>query len=185
MSGKSQAVQPGNSAAIAGMKAGDILLFKAEKKFSVSWLIAWGTNSVYSHVAVCVAPELDIAIEAMTKGGVRARAISEIPAVYDVYRIREGSRYDLGKVIAFLVKQLNNPYDLRGVLYLGYLKLRAKIQKSFKAKANVWQKDEDYFCSELCYAAFAFGGLDIVPEVPGSDTTSPGDISRSSVVGKI
>ena len=68
------------------MQAGDILLFKAEKSF-ISWLIAWGTSSKYSHVAVCVLPELDIAIEAITRGGVRARAISKIQQNYDVYRI--------------------------------------------------------------------------------------------------
>lgn len=40
------------------MKPGDILLFKAEKDF-MSKLIAWGTNSRYSHVAICVS-EADI-----------------------------------------------------------------------------------------------------------------------------
>ena len=163
------------------MKPGDILLFKAEKNI-LSKLIAWGTNSIYSHVAVCISPELDIAIESMTRGGVRARAISKIPPVYDVYRIKEELSYDLGKTIAFLVKQLNNPYDFKGVFYLGYLKLRAKIQKHFKIIANTWQKDNDYFCSELCYEAFAFGGLDIVPEVSGSDTTSPADIAKSGLI---
>jgi len=160
------------------MNPGDILLFKAEKKFSLSWLIPKGTDSLYSHVAICVSPELDIAIEAMTRGGVRARAISKIPPVYDIYRIKKGYNYDLGRTIAFLVKQLNNPYDFKGVFYLGYLKLRAKIQKHFKIKANMWQKDNDYFCSELCYEAFAFGGLDIVPDVPEADITSPGDIAK-------
>jgi len=163
------------------MKSGDILLFKAEKDL-ISKMIAWGTKSVYSHVAVCISPELDIAIEAMTRGGVRARAISKIPPVYDIYRIKEGYNYDPGKTIAFLVKQLNNAYDFKGVFYLGYLKLRAKIQKHFKIKANTWQKDKDYFCSELCYEAFAFGGLDIVPEVSGSDITSPGDIAKSTLI---
>lgn len=39
------------------------------------------------------------------------------------------------------------------------------------------------FCSELCYEAFFHGGgLDIVPEVPQADITSPGDISKSAVV---
>ena len=50
---------------------GDILLFKGES--GISKLIAWGTNSTYSHVAVCVSPEMNLAIEALTRGGVRAR----------------------------------------------------------------------------------------------------------------
>ena len=46
------------------MKAGDILLFKAEKDW-LSKLIAWGTNSKYSHVAVCVSAEMNLTIEAI------------------------------------------------------------------------------------------------------------------------
>lgn len=166
------------------MKPGDILLFKAERDI-ISWLIAWGTDSDYTHVAVCVSPELDIAIEAMTRGGVRARAISEIPNVYDVYRIKDGYGYDMSKAIAYLVKQLNNRYDNWGVLYLAILKVAAKIYKNIKKTANKWQKDKDYFCSELCYEAFKFGGLDIVPQVGEADITSPGDIARSEIIQKV
>ncbi len=61
-----------------------------------------------------------------------------------------------------------------------------KCQISLKDKANNWQKDKDYFCSELCYAAFYFGGgLDIAPDVPEADITSPGDIAKSSLVEHI
>ena len=168
------------------MKSGDIILFRAEKK-PLSRLIAWGTESTYSHVAVCVSAELDIAIEAMTKGGVRARAISEIEEPVDFYRIRGENKVNLRKTIAFLVKQLNNRYDYLGVIYLGFMKLAAKVLGSvvWKNKANKWQKEKDYFCSELCYEAFSFGGLDIVPEVGQADITSPGDIARSSVIEKV
>jgi uncharacterized protein YycO len=166
------------------MQAGDILLFKAEKDL-ISKLIAWGTNSPYAHVAVCVAPDLDLAIEAITRGGVRARSISKISQNYDVYRIKAGHAYDLAKAVAFLVKQLNNRYDYFGVAYLGVLKVLAKIIRHVKEKANSWQKKKDYFCSELCYEAFNYGGLDIVPEVPAADVTSPGDIAESTVVEKV
>jgi hypothetical protein len=60
------------------MQPGDILLFKAEKDWG-SRLIAWGTNSPYAHVAICVSPEMNLAIEAMTRGGVRARDIRPEP----------------------------------------------------------------------------------------------------------
>ena len=66
------------------MKAGDILLFKAERDWG-SRLIAWGTNSKYAHVAVCVIPQMNLAIEAMTRGGVRARDIRQISKEYDIY----------------------------------------------------------------------------------------------------
>ena len=70
------------------MQAGDILLFKAEKDI-FSRLIAWGTNSKYAHVAICVSPEMNLAIEAMTKGGVRARDIRQIKEDYDIYRVKK------------------------------------------------------------------------------------------------
>ena len=97
----------------------------------MSRVIAWGTGSLYSHVAVCVDPEKSLAIEAMAWKGIRA-------------------------------------IDIR-----------------MKHKANYWQKENDYFCSELCYECFFEGGLDIVPQVPDSDITAPGDIAKSEVVSKV
>ena len=166
------------------MKAGDIILFKAEKDL-ISILIAWGTNSKYSHVAVCVSPDLDLAIEAITRGGVRARSVRKIVSNYDVYRVKEQYSYDQNKMVAYLIMQLNNKYDYLGVFYLGILKLISKIFKQVKNIANKWQKDRDYFCSELCYEAFNFAGLDIVPEVGGADITSPGDISKSGIIERV
>lgn len=167
------------------MIPGDILLFRAEEDF-LSKVIAWGTNSVYSHVAVCVSPEMSIAIEAMTRGGVRARDIRKIPQNYDVYRIKEGYAYDLEGMVSHLVDKLNKRYDYKGVLFLGLIKLLAKIGVPLKEAANKWQRDRDYFCSELCYEAFyEGGGLDIVPQVPSADITSPGDIAHSEITKKV
>jgi hypothetical protein len=81
------------------MKPGDILLFKAEKDF-LSRLITWGTGSIYSHVAICVSPRMNLAIEAMTKD-----------------------------TISYLVSKLNSKYDYFGVIFLGILKLLAKEMK--------------------------------------------------------
>ncbi len=166
------------------MKAGDILLFKAEKDW-LSKLIAWGTNSVYSHCAVCVSPEMNLTIEALTRGGVKARDIRQIEEKYDVYRVKDEHPYDINKALSYLVGTLNNRYDYFGVIFLGILKLLAKIGIPLKEAANKWQKEKDYFCSELCYEAFNFAGLDIVPEVPEADITSPGDIARSAVVEQV
>lgn len=166
------------------MKAGDILLFKGED--GISKLIAWGTSSAYSHVAVCIVPEMSLAIESMAGGGVRARDTREIKTEYDVYRIKEGYTYDLNKTISHLVSKLNLKYDYLGVIFLGILKLLTKIGLPLKNTANKFQKDKDYFCSELCYEAFhTGGGLDIVPDVPEADITSPGDIAKSVVVAPI
>ncbi|MEA3489365.1 MAG: YiiX/YebB-like N1pC/P60 family cysteine hydrolase [Candidatus Omnitrophota bacterium] len=163
------------------MKAGDILLFKAEKMFSASWWIAWGTNSKYSHVAICVSPDMDLAIEAINGSGVRARNIRKIMQEYDVFRVRQENTYNLNGTISYLVDKLNKKYDLKGVIWLGVLKLLAKIGLPLRNAANNWQIKRDYFCSELCYEAFYRGGnLDIVPEVPEAAITSPGDIAKSS-----
>ena len=163
------------------MKPGDILLFKGED--GISKIIAWGTGSKYSHVAICASPEMNLAIEADTRGGVRARDIRKIQSEYDVYRIKAGRAYSLDRAISYLVSKLNQRYDYFGVIFLGILKLLAKIGIPLKKTANKWQKERDYFCSELCYEAFHNGGgLDIVPQVPEADITSPGDISKSSIV---
>lgn len=163
------------------MKPGDILLFKGED--GISKLIAWGTGSKYSHVAICVSPDLILAIEAMAWKGVRAIDIKNIKVEYDVYRVKGEFSYNINNTISYLVNKLNTSYDHIGVLFLGILKILAKIGLPLKNKANTWQKDRDYFCSELCYEAFhKGGGLDIVPDVEEADITSPGDIAKSPLI---
>src|SRR3989338_3021806 len=107
------------------LKAGDILLFKSED--GISRVIHWATTSKYSHVAICVSPEMNLAIEAITRGGVRARDIRRIPDEYDVYRVKGQYSYDLAGAISHLVSKLNSQYDYLGVVFLGILKLIAKI----------------------------------------------------------
>lgn len=166
------------------MKPGDILLFKAERDW-MSRLIAWGTNTQYSHVAVCVAEEMNLAIESIPGGGVRGRDTRKIRKDYDVYRVKDKYNFDLHKTISYLVDKLNAKYDTWGVVFLGILKFFVRIGCPLKPIANKWQKDRDYFCSELCYEAFRFGGLDIVPDVPEADITSPGDIAKSKIIAHI
>lgn len=163
------------------MRPGDIILFKCEN--GISRLIQWGTGSVYAHVAVCISPQMSLAIEAVTRGGVRAIDIRKISCPYDVYRIKENYNYDLDGAISYLVGRLNEKYDYLGVIWLGILKILSKLGLPLKNTANRWQKERDYFCSELCYEAFSNGGkLDIVPNVAAANITSPGDISRSPLV---
>ena len=80
---------------------------------------------------------------------------------------------------------MNLKYDYWGVCFLGLLKLIAIIGRPLKNTANKWQKDRDYFCSELCYEAFVAGGIDIVPQVSSSDMTSPGDIADSKLLSMV
>lgn len=158
-------------------KAGDIILHKG-----TSWMariIQWGTNSEYSHVSVIVSPEMSLFIEA-TNGIVRASDIRKLRVKYDVYRIKDKHKYNLDKVISFLVDKLGENYDFSGVIYLGFLKLF-----NLKGKANKFQKDKDFFCSELVAMAFRVGSLDIIPEIKIGSVASPGDISESTVLKHI
>jgi len=156
------------------MEAGDILLFK--RNTGLSRLISWGTHSIYTHCAICVDAEMNLMIEA--EGCVRARDVRKSKD-YDVFRVKQGYPYDLDDVISFLVDKLGNRYDWAGVIFLGFLKLI-----HFKKSANKWQKKNDYFCSELVSEAFEYGGLDLVDKVEDS-VTSPADIARSEVIGRV
>lgn len=169
---------------------GDILLCKG--KGIVPTLIRWETESVYSHVAVIASAKLGLIIEAIPEGGVRAISIENYKTVYDLYRVKDPSSYDLSEVVAYLIRMLARKYDypvkLAGKLFLrklGLVRLAFhKITRQKKA-ADRFQEDQDYFCSELCYRAFEAGGLDIVPQIGDAETTSPGDIARSPLISKV
>ena len=163
------------------LKPCDILLYKG-KGFQ-SWLIQWGTKSPYSHVAVVVASEKALTIESNVghQAGVRAFDLRKIPDdEVDTFRVKPGSLFDSNKVISFLVAHLGAGFDWLGVSWLGVLKVL-----QLKKQANEFQKEKDYFCSELTYEAFKEAGLDIVPQIGDAETTSPGDIARSPLISKV
>ncbi len=175
------------------LEGGDVLLCRS--KGLVASLIRWGTRSVYSHVAVVASGELQLIIEAIPSGGVRAIHAENFKTEYDVFRIKDGHAFDLAGVTAYLIRMLARKYDFASTIRLGFTMFlrRMRLAKLFffkatgqKAAADALQENNDYFCSELCYRAFAEGGkLDIVPQIGDAETTSPGDISRSPVLAKI
>ena len=155
------------------LRAGDILLYRGTG--FVNKLIKFGTRSVYSHCAVCINPDTHILIEATT-GLVRASDIRKT-CDYDVYRVKEKYPYDLNKVVSYLVSTLNSKYDYLGVVYLGALKLLNRIGLPIKKHINKFQKDRDYFCSELVCKAFNYGGVTICKF---AGVASPKDIVTSN-----
>lgn len=167
----------------------DILLYKGTD--FTSWLIEVGTSSKYSHIAVVVDPEISLGIESNTghQSGVRAFDLRKVPYInVDIYRLKAEYKAKVQKeqAISFLIDHLGAKYDWWGVIFLAFLKLISLTTFGLtKYWHNSFQKDKDYFCSELCYAAFSFAGLDIVPAVPEADVTSPGDIAKSEIVQKI
>jgi hypothetical protein len=163
------------------LKVCDILLYKG-----IDWisrLIQWKTKSPYSHVSVVVSPETSLAIESNTgsQSGVRALDLRKLnEKEVDVFRIKSQFNFSTDKIISDLVGHLGAGYDYAGVAWLAILKVCNAHDRS-----NQFQKNNDYFCSELCYEAFNAGGLDIVPQVAEADITSPGDISQSERIEKI
>ncbi len=169
---------------------GDILLCRGQGL--VPKLIKWGTESVYSHVAVIASAKLGLIIEAIPEGGVRAISVANYKTPYDIYRVKSNHHFNLPEVVGYLIKMLARKYDypikLAAKLALRKLKLvqlfGLKVIGNKKA-ADALQEDQDYFCSELCYNAFKAGGLDIVPQIGDGETTSPGDIAQSPVLERI
>ena len=100
------------------MQDGDILLCKGNSL--TARLIMWGTGSVYSHVAVMASAKLGLIIEAIPKGGVRAISIENYKEVYDLYRVKDRSSFDLSEVAAYLVRMLARAYDFKSTLKLGW-----------------------------------------------------------------
>lgn len=174
-------------------KDGDILLCSGRDL--ISKLIGWGTKSKYSHVAIVASADLELIIEAIPAGGVRAISIEYFKESYDIYRIKPGQFFNNTGVISYLIKMLARKYDFKSVIRLGWkiflrrlrlIKLAGLKVVRLKAMSDALQEDQDYFCSELCYKAFFFGGgLDIVPGIGDGETTSPGDIARSSMIEKV
>jgi uncharacterized protein YycO len=163
------------------LKTCDILLYRGTG--FVSRLIQWRTKSVYSHVAVVVGTDMNLAIESNTgsQAGVRALDLRKLDVkAVDAFRVQPGHAFKPEKVISYLVECLGCNYDLPGVVWLGVLKTL-----NMKEKANRFQINRDYFCSELVYAAFHAAGLDIVPQIGAAEVTSPGDIARSPILSKI
>lgn len=170
----------------------DILLYKGTG-FTCR-LIQWGTKSLYSHVAVVVEPKIFLAIESNTghQAGVRALDLRKLEeGKIDVFRIKPEFSFDAGRVISFLVAHLGARFDYLGVSWLGALKAVGLLTGLAYRPYNRFQKEKDYFCSELCYEAFMAGGLDIVPQVAEVDEkgraeiTSPSDIAESPRLAKI
>ncbi len=167
------------------LRSYDILLYKG--KGLTSRLIEWGSSSPYSHVAVVVEPEINLAIESNVghQAGVRALDLRKLKdGEVDTFRIKPEFPFNGKKVSSFLVGCLGAGYDYWGVTSLAFLKFAGWLTFKHYQGYNRFQMDKDYFCSELVFQAFQEGGLDIVPQIGAADTTSPGDIARSPLIEK-
>lgn len=165
------------------LKPLDILLYRG--KGFTSWLIQSLTKSRYNHIAVVVDPIISIAIESNTghQSGVKAVDLRKLNFTdIDVFRLQSQYSSDKSVVIAELVSRLGASYDYFGVIFLGLLKIISLFTANLLPVHNWFQMKKDYYCSELCWAAFAADGLDLAPQIGSMDIVSPGDIALSPML---
>lgn len=138
-------------------------------------VIQFGTDSEIYHVA----PELSypLFVDALFWKGVTVRNVLNVKIpkgnYIDLYQTKE--ELDFDAYTAFLESKIGMKYDKAGVFYLAWLKLKRDHHSS-----NKFQKDKDYFCSELAADALRAGKLSL-PESP-EGTVSPADLKRSGVL---
>ncbi len=164
----------------------DILLYR--DKSLISSLLRFGTKSPYSHVAIAIEPHIRLAIGANAGccSGVRAIDLKIIDdSLVEVYRVKPEFGYDGDRMIAFWIAHLQIGRDISGLIWLSVLKLLGLVTGFLWKPFSSYQREKDYFCSELCYAAFMAGGLDVVPQVNETEIISPTDVMRSERLEKV
>ena len=148
-------------------------------------LIQIGTDSKYFHVGIRYNHRL--IIESTSKRGVDIRPLSH----YEEIVKKEGRIIDIygcvvpidePKFFDWLVDQNDRKYDMNSILRLAWLKLSVQ-----RKKANDYQKNNDYFCSELAMTGLRRFALnqDSFYDLPACVVTSPADITRSKSFKKI
>ena len=73
-------------------------------------------------------------------------------------------------ITEFLTRQLGKSYD--------YLSLIGFVTHTTEQQRKTWGK---WFCSELCFAAFRKGGIDLLKRIPAWEI-SPSDLSYSPII---
>jgi uncharacterized protein YycO len=133
----------------------------------VSNLIRWQTRSDYSHASVLETPAT--VIEAMQGDGVRRRAVRDIAEPVDWFDVwvhptaRDG-------ILAFLRAQLGKAYD-----YTMVARFVTRRQET-RGTTGKW------FCSELAFAAFLYGGGVTLLARTEPWEASPGLLARSPLL---
>jgi uncharacterized protein YycO len=144
-----------------------ILLYRG--KSFISKAIQMQTRSIYSHCAVRLRD--GTMAESWATAGVRHMKSAfdgHTPRTkIDVYHI--DGEYSADKVEEFLLKQVGKDYDY------------ASIARFISRRTS--PADSKWFCSELCVAAFRYGGLSLLNGNPSEH--SPRDVSLSPLLRKI
>jgi uncharacterized protein YycO len=147
-----------------------ILLYKGRSV--LSRLIRFRTWSEYSHAALEI--EGDLIVDAW-KSGVRK---IETPheghdpeTVIHAYRVPDMTDEERARIREFALSQVGRPYDYRGVL-------------RFLSRRDPRRENRRWFCSELVFASFLRGGIELLARVP-AHRVSPGELARSPLLRKV
>ena len=136
----------------------------------VSRLIRWRTWSDYSHAAwVC---EDGTVLDAWQKGGVRHVAnisIGHKPGTPVEFFQADLTPREIGRIKAFLRKQVGKKYDWHGVL------------KFISRRRTTADQQKKWFCSELISAAFAYADCRLLVRIR-DEQVSPGLLSFSPLL---
>jgi uncharacterized protein YycO len=141
-----------------------ILLFRGRGFFSQ--LIRWQTRSRYSHAAFLL-PDGRV-LEAW-HSGVRIAALRSWRDI-EAFDVQAADAHQWAAVMTFARAQVGRGYDFRGVLR--FLSRRRQPH------------DEQWFCSELVFAALQHAGVDLLRDTDPAEV-SPGMLARSPLLSPV
>ncbi len=132
----------------------DILILLYQGKSPISRLIRWQTRSIYSHASIYIVGEGNL--EAWHVGGVRL--VDKFydghkpDTLVDVFKTKVTPRAtDL--IVRFAKNQIGKKYDFRSVF------------RFLTRKPEDENDREKWFCSELVFASFQYGGIDLLKRI--------------------
>ncbi len=159
------------------LKDMDIILFEPKNRFGK--LIAWLTNSPFSHSEVVFDAENRLLVGArkdvtfhQLKGNRK----------YSVFRLKQPlSTEQIKKGKAYLSKMAGVEYDLPNLLDIFINLFRTALGRSYR---KYWGKSELPVCSELVANCFLEMGISLVDNKP-SWAVTPADIAKSPLLEEV
>lgn len=149
----------------------DILLFKGTS--IIGRLIEGISHSQYSHAALSLGNNFHLA-EA-TPSGIRIDHLADLPSGYDIYRYKhELNQKQKTKLHEFVYLKIATPYNYEELF-------SALLEEEFNIEFPVVKGK--LICSQFCYYAFLYIGIDLLEGHNGIVT--PGDLGDSKLLYKV
>ena len=139
---------------------------------AMSIVTKFRTWSAISHVSLIFSTEKSIACKTVEAVGPGVRCQTGFDKWHkpdtriDIFRV-EATHYQVEKVLQFASEQIGKPYDWAGIY--GFIRRRDA------------QNPAKWFCSELVFAACAFGGIHLLSRIP-AHKVAPADVFHSPLL---